>query len=67
MNLLDPQAVSEKLGITKSSLVGLRRRYDNFPQPIRVSKKVLRWDEADIDSWLTAKKERNYGEDYGIG
>lgn len=67
MNLLKPEEVSEKLGITRSALIGLRRRYDNFPQPIKVSQKVFRWDEADIDSWLTAKKEREYGEDYGIG
>lgn len=67
MNLLKPEDVSAKLGITKAALPALRRREDSFPQPIKVSQKVFRWDEADIDSWLTAKKERVYGEDYGIG
>lgn len=67
MNLLKPEQVSEKLGITRSALPSLRRREDSFPQPIRVSQKVLRWDEADIDKWLTAKKEREYGENKRAG
>ena len=67
MNLLKPEEVSEKLGITKAALPALRRRENSFPQPIRVSQKVLRWDEADIDQWLTAKKERDTGENMRIG
>lgn len=67
MNLLKPEEVSEKLGITKAALPALRRREASFPQPIRVSQKVLRWDEADIDSWLTAKKESEYGESSRFG
>jgi predicted DNA-binding transcriptional regulator AlpA len=57
MNLLKPEEVSAKLGITKAALPALRRREESFPQPIRVSQKVLRWDEADIDNWLNSKKE----------
>ena len=57
MNLLRPNQVSEKLGISKGALPALRRRDNSFPQPIRVSQKVLRWDEEDINDWLTKKKE----------
>ena len=57
MNLLRPNEVSEKLGISKGALPALRRRDTSFPQPIRVSQKILRWDEADINDWLTKKKE----------
>jgi predicted DNA-binding transcriptional regulator AlpA len=67
MNLLKPEEVSEKLGITKAALPALRRRENSFPRPIRVSQKVLRWDEADIDQWLNAKKERNNGENMRVG
>ena len=67
MNLLKPEEVSEKLGITKAALPALRRRENRFPQPIRVSQKVLRWDEADIDQWLTAKKENENGENMRVG
>ena len=62
MNLLKPEEVSDKLGITKGALPALRRREVSFPQPIRVSQKVLRWDEADINNWLNAKKESSNGE-----
>jgi predicted DNA-binding transcriptional regulator AlpA len=61
MKLLRPNEVSEKLGISKGALPALRRRDNSFPQPIRVSQKVLRWDEADINDWLTKKKESTYG------
>lgn len=62
MNLLRPEEVSEKLGITKGALPALRRREASFPQPIRVSQKVLRWDEEDLDLWLFNKKESSNGE-----
>lgn len=67
MNLLNPEDVSAKLGISKAALHSLRGREASFPQPIRVSQKVLRWDEEDIDNWLTAKKEREYGKNSGVG
>tara|TARA_B110000858_G_scaffold75833_1_gene87981 strand:+ start:149 stop:343 length:195 start_codon:yes stop_codon:yes gene_type:complete len=57
MKLLRPEEVSEKLGISKGALPALRRREVSFPLPIRVSQKVLRWDEADINEWLSNKKE----------
>jgi predicted DNA-binding transcriptional regulator AlpA len=62
MKLLRPDEVSEKLGISKGALPALRRRDVSFPLPIRVSQKVLRWDEADINEWLSKKKEIVYGE-----
>jgi|TARA_B110000977_G_C11089948_1_gene496365 predicted DNA-binding transcriptional regulator AlpA len=67
MNLLRPEEVSEKLGITKAALPALRRREISFPQPIKVSQKVLRWDEADINSWLHGKKEKTNDENIGVG
>jgi predicted DNA-binding transcriptional regulator AlpA len=67
MNLLKPEEVSEKLGITKAALPALRRREASFPEPIKVTPKVLRWDEADIDNWLAAKKESNNGENLRTG
>ena len=67
MNLLRPFEVSEKLGITKAALPALRRREKTFPQPIKVSQKVLRWDEEDIDDWLNSKKEKTHGENLRVG
>lgn len=57
MILLKPEEVSVKLGISKAALPALRLRDKTFPQPIKVSPRVLRWDEADIDEWLSQRKE----------
>jgi predicted DNA-binding transcriptional regulator AlpA len=59
MALLDPMQVSSKLGMSRTALHQFRRRERSFPEPIRVSPKVLRWDETDIDRWINAKKEIN--------
>jgi predicted DNA-binding transcriptional regulator AlpA len=59
MNLLKAEQVSEKLRINEKALPSLRRREVSFPQPIRVTERVLRWDEADIDNWLKSRKENN--------
>lgn len=67
MDLLKPEQVSAKLGITNKALPGLRKRETSFPQPIRVSQKVLRWDEAEIDEWLNAKRENKNGNNIGTG
>jgi predicted DNA-binding transcriptional regulator AlpA len=67
MKLLKPTEVSAKLGITKGALHMFRTRNDSFPEPIKVSPKVFRWDETDIDRWLTAKKERTYGTSTEVG
>ena len=56
MNLLTAEKVSEKLGVTKLALAQLRRRDASFPPPIRLSRKVLRWEEADIDNWVEGKR-----------
>jgi len=57
MILLNPSQVSARLGITKVALQSFRSRNPSFPQPIKVSPKVFRWDETDIDRWLENKKE----------
>jgi len=57
MPLLKPEEVSAKLGVTKPALFGIRRRDESFPAPVRVSPRVLRWHEADIDNWLEKQKE----------
>ncbi len=67
MNLLNTDQVSRKLGMTRVALHSLRFRNDNFPKPIRISQKVLRWDEEDIDNWLTAQKESKNGDNRSTG
>ena len=63
MDLLKPEQVSLMLNISKGALPALRKREATFPQPIKLSSKVLRWDKADIDAWLASKRENNDGDD----
>ena len=67
MTLLKHDEVLLKLNMTKPALQHLRRREDSFPQPIRLTQKVLRWDEAEIDNWISAKKESDDGKNSRIG
>ena len=59
MNLLNTAQLSEKLGLSEGALHQLRRRETSFPAPIKVSPKILRWDEHDIERWLTTKKKES--------
>ena len=63
MNLLKSSEVAVRLGVSRAAFHALRSRVPTFPQPIRVSQKVFRWDEVDINKWLEAKKESDNGED----
>jgi len=63
MKLLTHPEVLEALGMTKAAFVAFRKNNDDFPKPIRITERVLRWEEGDIDLWLTTKKESNHGED----
>tara|TARA_B110001450_G_C17446490_1_gene410161 strand:+ start:447 stop:632 length:186 start_codon:yes stop_codon:yes gene_type:complete len=61
MNLLKTLEVSEKLGMTRPALHMLRARDTTFPKPIVLSNRVLRWDEAEVETWITKKKESEHG------
>lgn len=59
MKLLRPDEVAQRLGITRAALASLRRRDDSFPTPIRISQKVLRWREEDVEGWLLMREEED--------
>ena len=61
MDLLTPAEVCSKLGMKKKTLYSLRLRSESFPKPYKLTPKVLRWDETEIDKWITEKKEKEYG------
>tara|TARA_R110002153_G_scaffold251582_1_gene408985 strand:+ start:159 stop:344 length:186 start_codon:yes stop_codon:yes gene_type:complete len=61
MELLKPDEVCKKLGVTKDALYSLRLRSESFPKPYKLTPKVLRWDETEIDKWIQQKKESKHG------
>lgn len=62
-NIIRVREVLEKLGISKSSLYGMRREggpyYDaTFPLHLYVGKRSIGWIESDIDQWIESQKQQ---------
>lgn len=55
MNLLTPAQVADRIGVSKSALRYIRRKDPSFPEPVRLTERTLRWDEASLESWITTK------------
>ena len=62
MKLLSKKDTARKLGISYAYLDILRRAYQDFPKAMSFSEAQtgsrLFFDEAEIDSWLLANKEK---------
>lgn len=57
MNLIDVVRVAEKIYGSTSLVWKLLREDASFPKPVRLSKRVTRWIESDIDAWVLTKKQ----------
>jgi predicted DNA-binding transcriptional regulator AlpA len=64
---LNTAQLSEKLGMSKGSIAQMRQRDKSFPVPVKVSPRVLRWDESEIDEWLYARRDQDYGKNRRFG
>jgi predicted DNA-binding transcriptional regulator AlpA len=67
MTLLTPEEVAAKLGLSRRAFPQLRYRDETFPDPIKLSEKVWRWYEEDIDKWVATKKEISDGKSERTG
>ncbi len=55
INVLDIEAVLEKLRIGRSKLYGMVNA-NQFPRPVKIGRSS-RWVESEIDEWLIEKME----------
>lgn len=57
--MIDRQAIASMLGV---SVEVLRKRIEprpDFPRPaLRLSRKTVRWEPADIQRWISLQKQR---------
>lgn len=53
ISLLPLPKVEERVGIKKSKIYELIRT-DNFPQPVRLGRRNVRWRSDDIQKWIDA-------------
>lgn len=51
--LLTPRQVADRLGVTKRTLWRMAKQ-DGFPQPIRFSRKMIRWKPVDVEGYINA-------------
>ena len=54
MILLTREQVEAMLGVKKSAIYQWMRERD-FPAPIRLSKKCVRWRREELEAWLAAQ------------
>lgn len=55
--LASPAQAAEYLGITKAGLWKMIARGE-FPKPIRITKKTLRWEWGDIEAYVNEHRQK---------
>ena len=56
--LLRREEVETLVGLSRSSIYAAMAKGD-FPRPLRVGQRAVRWSEADIAHWLSTRAEAN--------
>ncbi len=52
--LVDRADVERRVGLTRSSIYAAMRRGD-FPIPVRVGPKAVRWRSSEIEDWMNSR------------
>jgi len=64
MPLLTDADVAAKLNMEVTQFKVFQRKNKTFPAAIRLTERTLRWDEDEVDTWLSAKKEEKNGDGF---
>lgn len=57
MNLLTVEAVASALKVHKVTVWRLSRPDPTFPKPIKLSDRITRWLERDLEDWVLRHKQ----------
>lgn len=60
MSMLTRQQVEARCGIGRTTIYRLMRAGE-FPEPVRIGPRAVRWIEAEIAAWL-ASRPRSHGD-----
>ena len=52
--LIDRQEVERRVGLTRSTIYDAMRRGD-FPLPLKVGPKAVRWRSSEIEAWVESR------------
>jgi prophage regulatory protein len=53
VGLISVEQVAERLGVSTATIWRWARGHTDFPRPIRLSPGCTRWQEADLETWLS--------------
>ena len=53
-HLVTRREVEERFGMSRSTIYR-QMRAGNFPEPIKVSPKAVRWRESELEEWLATR------------
>lgn len=70
MALITPIEFAEALNIKPKTFAALRRRDPAFPEPIRLTSRILRWQADAVASYINSKtgeENESKSEDVGSG
>ena len=57
MNLLTVEAVASALKVHKVTVWGLSKSDPTFSKPIKLSDRITRWLESDLEDWVLRHKQ----------
>lgn len=50
--LMESEDILKYLNISRQTLYRYRKK-EGFPEPVRLSRRNLRWRKADVDAWIS--------------
>ena len=53
--LLRRKEVETRCGLSRSSIYALLATGGDFPVPVKVSKRAVRWNSVEIETWLNSR------------
>ncbi|MFQ1989253.1 helix-turn-helix transcriptional regulator [Aeromonas rivipollensis] len=57
--LIPISEVTRRLGVSRATVERLRRRPESqFPQPIRIGPNSIRFDTAELERWIVARRQK---------
>mgnify|MGYP003143708400 CR=1 FL=1 len=48
--------LQELLSISRTQLYKIRKKYDDFPRPVDLGERTLRWKIGDIQEWINKQQ-----------
>ena len=55
MELLTSKEVTAMLGLGEHALKSFRERAIDFPRPVRLTARVLRWHKEEVEEWINTR------------